>query len=332
MKSTNHSLKTIMNHPKVSIVIPAYNVEAYILETLRSLLSQTFSDFEVLIVNDGSTDRTAEVIKPFIQNDSRFKLLHKTNGGLSSARNFGIHQAKGNYIALLDGDDLYLPDKLATHVEVLDRNPSVGVVYSASQAIRENGDSTWLTLSGKPLYKDALKSLLCKNFVGHGSNGIFRKEIIAEIGDFDESLKSVEDLDFWLRVAGSRWQFYRVPSVQCGYRVRSAGLSFNLDRMQETQAQVMRSAYARNPELSATIAPTADAYFYRYLARTALTSGDRQRANAFMEQAWKSDASIFLKDPRSLLTLLSIKLSPIAQFAIQQSLGKSKPTPENPPC
>lgn len=325
-------LKNVMNHPKISVIVPAYNVEAYILETLRSLSKQTFSDFEILVVNDGSTDRTAEIVTTFIQQDYRFKILHKPNGGLSSARNFGIHQAQGEYIALLDGDDVYLPDKLATHVEVLDRNPSVGVVYSASQAIRENGEPTWMQLSGKPLYPDALKSLLCKNFVGHGSNGIFRKAIIAEIGDFDESLNSVEDLDFWLRVAGTKWQFYRVPSVQCGYRVRAAGLSFNLDQMQATQARVMQSAYQRNPELSATIAPTANAYFYRYLARTALTSGDRQRASDFMQQAWESDASIFLKDPRSLLTLISIKLAPLAQFAIQKSLGKSKPTPQNPSC
>ncbi len=323
-------LRNAMNSPKVSIVIPAYNVEAYILDTLRSVIDQTFLDFEVLVVNDGSTDRTSEVITQFIQQDSRFKILHKPNGGLSSARNFGIRHAEGKYIALLDGDDLYLPNKLATHIEVLDRNPSVGVVYSASQAIRENGDPTWMTLSGKPLYTNILKSLLCKNFVGHGSNGIFRKEIISEIGDFDESLKCVEDLDFWLRVAGTKWRFHRVPSVQCCYRVRAAGLSFNLDRMQETQYQVMQSAYQRHPELSTTIEPTANAYFYRYLARTALTSGDRQQASDFIQQAWKSDASIFLKDPRSLLTLVSIKLAPLAQVAIQKSLGKQAPT--TPPC
>lgn len=319
-----------ITHPKVSVIIPAFNIENYIGDALRSLTSQTFRDFEALIIDDGSTDRTAEQVTSFIQQDSRFKLLQKTNGGLSSARNFGIHQAKGKYIALLDGDDLYLPNKLSTHIDVLDRNPSVGVIYSASQALRDDGTPTWLTISGKPLYSDSLQSLLCKNFVGHGSNGIFRKEIIAEIGDFDESLKSVEDLDFWLRLAGTRWKFYRVPSVQCYYRVRPAGLSFNLDRMQETQEQVMRSAYQRNPQLSATIAPTANAYFYRYLARIALTSGNSDRAKDFMEQAWKSDASIFLKDPRSFLTLVSIKLAPLAQLAIQRSLGKSQPT--QPPC
>lgn len=317
-------------NPKVSVIIPAYNMEGYICDTLRSLTSQTFQDFEALIIDDGSADRTGELVTTFIQKDSRFRLLRKVNGGLSSARNFGIHHAKGEYIALLDGDDLYLPNKLATHLEILDRNPSVGVVYSASQALRDDGTPTWLTISGKPLYPNSLRSLLCKNFVGHGSNGIFRKEIIAEIGDFDESLKSVEDLDFWLRLAETRWTFHRVPSVQCYYRVRPAGLSFNIDRMQETQAQVMQSAYLRNPELSATIAPTANAYFYRYLARIALTSGHSDRAKDFMEQAWENDASIFLKDPRSFLTLISIKLAPLAQLAIQRSLGKSQPT--QPPC
>ena len=202
-------------NPKVSVIIPAYNMEGYICDTLRSLTSQTFQDFEALIIDDGSADRTGELVTTFIQKDSRFRLLRKVNGGLSSARNFGIHHAKGEYIALLDGDDLYLPNKLATHLEILDRNPSVGVVYSASQALRDDGTPTWLTISGKPLYPNSLRSLLCKNFVGHGSNGIFRKEIIAEIGDFDESLKSVEDLDFWLRLAETRWTFHRVPSVQC---------------------------------------------------------------------------------------------------------------------
>ena len=149
-----------INHPKVSVIIPAFNIESYISDALRSLSSQTFQDFEALIIDDGSTDRTAEQVTSFIQQDSRFKLLQKANGGLSSARNFGIHQANGEYIALLDGDDLYLPNKLSTHIDILDCNPTVGMVYSASQALRDDGTPTWLTISGKPLYSNSLKSLL----------------------------------------------------------------------------------------------------------------------------------------------------------------------------
>ncbi|WP_208346680.1 glycosyltransferase family 2 protein, partial [Aetokthonos hydrillicola] len=97
--------------PKVSVVVPAYNVGSYIQDTLIGLERQSFRDFEVIIVDDGSSDDTAVVVQTFIERDSRFKLLQKQNGGLSSARNYGIHHACGEYIALLDGDDIYHPDK-----------------------------------------------------------------------------------------------------------------------------------------------------------------------------------------------------------------------------
>ncbi len=318
-----HSLPGSPSHsPKVSVIIPAYNVDRYIEATLESLKAQTFTDFEALIVDDGSTDRTAIVVQAWIDHDSRFKLLQKPNGGLSSARNFGIRHAQGDYLAFLDADDLYSPEKLSSHLAILDRNPEVGVVYSASQAIKEDGTPTWVKLSGKPIDRDPLKALLCKNFIGHGSNAILRKAVIESAGEFDESLTSVEDLDLWLRIASSRqWRFYRVPTVQCSYRVRPAGLSFNVDHMQHTQERVMGSAFVRDPALTAAMAPTAYAYMYRYLARISMTSGDRDRANEFVNQAWKANASIFFSDPRSLLTLCAVKLAPLAKIAISRSLS-----------
>ncbi len=310
--------------PTVSIIIPAYNVDRYIEAALQSLQSQTLTDFEALIVDDGSTDRTAEVVQIWIAQDPRFKLLQKPNGGLSSARNFGIHHATSPYIALLDADDLYLPDKLQSHVNVLDRDPTVGVVYSESQAITDDGSPTWVKLSGKPIDRDPLKSLLCKNFIGHGSNAIFRKSILETVGDFDETLTSVEDLDLWLRIASLRtWTFHRVPTVQCYYRVRPAGLSFNVEHMQQTQERVMGSAFVRHPALTAALAPTAYAYMYRYLARISMTSGDEKRAQDFMNQAWKANSRIFFADPRSLITLLAVKLAPLAKLAISRSLSPS---------
>ena len=181
--------------PKVTVVVPAYNVSKYIQEALVSLEKQTFTDFEVLIVDDGSTDDTANVVQKFCQRDSRFKLLQKPNGGLSSARNYGIHHAQGEYIALLDGDDVYHKDKLATHVARLYSRDDVGLVYSASRTIRDDGKPTFITLSGKPIHPDPLLALLCKNFVGHGSNAVFRSCLIEEVGGFNESLRSWEDVD-----------------------------------------------------------------------------------------------------------------------------------------
>lgn len=307
--------------PKVSVIIPAYNVSQYLGAALESLCSQTFTDFEALIVNDGSTDATAAVATQFVERDRRFWLLQKQNGGLSSARNFGIDKANGEYIAFLDGDDVYRPDKLARHVATLDQDATIGVVYGASQAMRDDGQPTWLKISGKPVKADPLAALMCKNFVVHGSNAMVRRAVFDQVGEFDETLASVEDLDMWLRIASTgQWKFQRDRCVLSYYRVRPSGLSFNLAQMQQTHERVLQSAIARSPA-APTVLPTAYAYMYRYLGRMALTMGDAQQAREFLNQAWQADAQIFLRDPKSLVTLLSVKLAPMAQLAIRRSLG-----------
>lgn len=312
-----------MNTPQVSVVVPAYNVSSYIEEALVSLERQSFQEFEVLVVDDGSTDGTADVVKPFCQRDSRFRLLQKPNGGLSSARNYGIRHACTEYIALLDGDDVYEPDKLANHVAILDRTADVGVVYSASRAIRDDGRPTFMILSGKPVKSDPLLALLCKNFVGHGSNAVFRRSLFEEVGEFDETLRSSEDLDFWLRIAATqRWRFYREPRVLCCYRVRPSGLSFNVAQMQHACETVIESAYKRSPEVVGPALPTSRSYMYRYLARLSLTAGDVTKARDFIDRAWDADRSIFYRDPRSLLTLVAVRMAPVAKLALQRSLGK----------
>jgi glycosyltransferase involved in cell wall biosynthesis len=313
--------------PKISVVVPAYNVCNYIEDTLKSLECQTFQDFEVLIVNDGSTDNTANVVQPFVERDSRFKLLHKKNGGLSSARNYGINYAVGEYIALLDGDDTYHPDKLANHVGHLEQNPDVGVVYSASRAIRDDGRPTFITLSGKPVNSDPLLALLCKNFIGHGSNGVFRRSLVSSIGEFDETLRSMEDIDFWLRVAATRqWKFYREKRVLCYYRVRPSGLSFNVAQMELCSQQVIHAAYHRSPELVQPILETAYAYMYRLMARLCIQSKDTEKARYYIDQAFSHDKSIFFRDVRSLITLIAVHLAPLTKFAIGQSLGSLRYT------
>jgi glycosyltransferase involved in cell wall biosynthesis len=309
-------------HPKVSIIVPAYNVRNYIEDALISLQRQSLQNFEALVVDDGSTDATAEVVRQFTQRDPRFKLLQKSNGGLSSARNYGMRHASADYIALLDADDCYEPQKLETHVSVLDQAPQVGVVYSITKTIRDDGHPTFLRLSGKPIYADPLHALLCKNFVGHGSNAVFRRCLIQEVGDFDETLRSSEDVDFWIRIATlGTWQFHRVPLPLACYRVRPSGLSFNVAQMQKYNEQVLQSALARSPEKVAKILPTAYAYLYRYLARLALTGGDVQEARRLIYCALKEDASIFLRDVRSFITFVSVLLAPAARLLLRQSLG-----------
>ncbi len=123
-------------NPKVTVVVPAFNVSKYIAASLRSILAQTFTDFEVIVVNDGSTDDTAKIVAAF--RDPRIQLLTQKNRGLAGARNSGIRLAKGEYIAFLDSDDLWLPEKLDRHVRHLDSKPRVGVSYSGSSFIDDN--------------------------------------------------------------------------------------------------------------------------------------------------------------------------------------------------
>lgn len=304
--------------PRVSVVVPAYNVRTYIEDALISLERQSMTAFEVLVVDDGATDGTQELVTPFCERDQRFKLLHKENGGLSSARNYGIRHARAPYIALLDGDDLYEPDKLATHVTMLDSQPEIGVVYSASRVIRDDGNPTLMSLSGKPIDPDPLVALLYKNFIGHGSNAVFRRLLVQEVGEFDENLKSSEDLDFWLRIAIlNRWRFYREPKLLCGYRVRPSGLSFNVLQMERCTQKVLELAYRRAPERVGPFLPTARAYLYRYLARVSLASGDMLEARRWLDLAIKEDASIFSRDIRSFITMMAVYLAPLSRPTIR---------------
>jgi glycosyltransferase involved in cell wall biosynthesis len=316
-----------MSIPQISVIVPAYNVEQYIAATLCSLQTQSHRDFEALVVDDGSTDNTAEIVRSFTSRDSRFKLFSKPNGGLSSARNYGICQARGEYIALLDGDDLYGREKLATHLWSLSRDSKIGVVYSASRAIREDGSLTPIKLSGRPVALDPLAALLCKNFIGHGSNAVFRRCIFDEIGGFDETLHSCEDVDYWLRIAATKkWHFYREPEVHSFYRVRPSGLSFDLAEMERSRKLVIAKAQERSPELVQPLLSTAHAYLNRYLARLALTSGNADAAKKYIALALRCDRRIFLRDPRSLLTLTAIQLMPVAKIFIGRTLGWAKAT------
>ena len=189
---------------KVSVVIPLYNKEHLVGETIRSVLSQSFSDFEIVVVNDGSADRSADVVRSF--NDLRINLIEQANAGVSAARNAGIKASQGEWIAFLDADDLWLPGNLAGHMAILDRNPEL--VWSAGLFERrsKNGktrvaaDLDFLSrqMEGE-VVRDAL-ALLSRGFVWTGAV-LVRKDVFAEVGYLDPALRTAEDLDMWLRIA-----------------------------------------------------------------------------------------------------------------------------------
>jgi glycosyltransferase involved in cell wall biosynthesis len=180
---------------KISVIIPAYNSEKTILATITSVQNQTFTDWEIIIINDGSTDNTLEVVEKI--QDERIKIYSYENGGLSTARNRGITQAKGEFISFLDADDLWSPDKLELQLKALQENPTAGVAYSLVVSGLEKADNLFTFIEGnKTIYHgDVYRQLLLKNFISCGSNILVRRAAIESVGIFDLQLKSCEDWD-----------------------------------------------------------------------------------------------------------------------------------------
>ncbi len=301
--------------PRVSVIIPTYNAERYISATIGSVLAQTFQDFEILIVDDGSPDKSIEICKQFT--DSRIKIIRQANRGLPGARNTGVRHAQANYIAFLDADDIWHPEKLEKHVEHLNNAPHVGISFSYSAFINEVGDLTGLYQKPKKLQGITPGYVLCRNPVGNGSAAVIRRAVFEEIKRpndlhgvvedqyFDESFRRAEDVDFWMRISlQTAWQLEGLPQVLTFYRITSGGLSASALHQLEALEKVIAKTQSYAPAVVAQYGHTARAYYLRYTARRAVTLRDGAMAVKMLHRALASDWRIFLEEPsRTLLTL-----------------------------
>ncbi len=236
------------NAPLVSVIIPAYNAERTILETIASVQQQTCSDFEIIVINDGSTDRTLELLSSV--EDPRLQIFSYSNGGLPTARNRGISHARSEFIALLDADDLWTPDKLELQLAALQQHPEAGVAYSWTYFMEEQGESLSFHPC-EPIFFEGnvYANLLVGDFIYNGSNTLIRSQAIESTGEFDPTLKSCEDWDYWLRLAAS-WSFVVVPKHQVFYRRSSGAMSSKVEVMKEASLITLEKAYrAAPPEL-----------------------------------------------------------------------------------
>jgi glycosyltransferase involved in cell wall biosynthesis len=189
--------------PLVTVVTPAYNVARYIGEAVDSVLRQTFCDFEYLVIDDGSVDNSADIIRAHARDDPRFRLVQGEHRGLSAARNAGIQEAKGEYIAFLDGDDRWHPKFLDRQLQLIQSlPPDVGAVFCRSRLMLENGTLVFLQWQRAGRY-DFDDFLVNSNPTRNGSSLLIRKSCFADVGGFDEDLRYIEDLDMWLRIAAN---------------------------------------------------------------------------------------------------------------------------------
>lgn len=185
--------------PRVSVIIPTYNRAQFISSAIGSVLSQTYRDFELIVVDDGSTDGTDKVVAAF--DDPRLIYLPQANRGRSNARNKALASARGDYIAFLDSDDLYLPGKLALQVEYMDEHPEAGMIYTSARCIDEHGGDLPMryeaTKSGR-IYKHIAFFLPVTITL---PTVMVRRELFSEVGGFDEAMSRFEDTDMWRRLS-----------------------------------------------------------------------------------------------------------------------------------
>jgi glycosyltransferase involved in cell wall biosynthesis len=267
--------------PKVSVIIPSYNSIKYLPETLNTVLKQTFTDFEVLIINDGSTDNIldwATTIK-----DKRVKVITKKNEGLAEARNTGIALAKGEYLAFLDADDLWGETKLEKQVNYLNNHSEVGLVDTWVALTDENGKPTG-TIIKTNAEGNVIKRILESPTIVCGSSPLVRNICFDKAGLFDKKLSGSADWDMWIRIA-NYFMFGLIKEPLTYYRQHYNSMSQNRQKMLTDNVVVIEKAFANvSPELN-YIKTRSYGRVHLYLAWRALDQKNYQEVISFRKTA-----------------------------------------------
>lgn len=258
--------------PLVSVIIPAYDAARSIARTLDSLLAQTYGNFEVIVVDDGSTDPTPGIVEEYIRRDPRIRLLRQMRGGASRARNRAIADARGVFVAPLDADDIWVESKLAEEVRVLtESGPEVGLVYSWSMIIDEEERPVAEIAHTKN--GDVLAELASTNFVGNGSAPMMRIDLVRKLGGYAPELNDrCEDWDLYLRIAEGH-EFRCVPRLCVGYRQGLGGLSADYAKMEYGFRVLRRRLRERRPDIPIGLLRSTTSLFYFYLAQKSAIQG-----------------------------------------------------------
>jgi cellulose synthase/poly-beta-1,6-N-acetylglucosamine synthase-like glycosyltransferase len=267
--------------PTVSILTPAFNSGKFIRQTLDSALRQTFTDFEMIVVDDGSTDDTRHIVEEYSARDQRIRIISQPNGGIAAARNRAMRMARGRFLALLDSDDLWLPTYLTDQLAILAERPDIDVL--SSNAINFGG-----TFDGAPLlpirWRGGIRLVSLLELISVEDSlcilSIFRREVTDVIGGFDITLRRSEDYDLWLRAAVAGYRIAVNPKPLGLYRRRPDSVSADevlmLKAMKGPLVKV-RGMCARRPDVTAAVDRQLARFARRCLmatARSALLEGD----------------------------------------------------------
>lgn len=231
-----------MKQPKVSVIIPAWNGERYLKEAIESILGQDFADFELIIVNDGSTDRTPEIAAEFLR-DLRVKVLTQQNGGVVSARNAGLRASRAEFVAFLDADDIAKPDRLSKQVTYLTKHPDVAAVGSFITHFNEHGRA--FRVEKFPIGLEQVTSGLEKRNTLAQPAVMLRREMALAVGGYRDAFRfGAEDYDLWLRLSESHW-LDNLPEALTLYRIHTDSMTYRRRGEQTLGALAAACAHRR---------------------------------------------------------------------------------------
>jgi glycosyltransferase involved in cell wall biosynthesis len=230
--------------PKVDILIPSYNTARYLPFAVESVVAQTFSDWRILLVDDGSTDNTPELAAEYVQRlGARMKYIRQENAGLPAARNTAIRNSSAEFLALLDADDIWLPHRLEESLASFADRPRVGLSYGLIERIGPDG-AVFDTFAGNPKYAEGMIApyIFMRQVELPCPTMTFRRQCVDEVGLFDETMRATEDRDLWLRIA-LRYEVAAIPRVIAQYRTSPSSMSTDPSRMLRAQLQFIRKHY-----------------------------------------------------------------------------------------
>lgn len=286
--------------PKVTVVIPAYNAMRYLPETMETVLNQTYTDFEVLVINDGSTDDTPKWVDELSKKEPKVRMVSQANQGLAGARSAGVIHARGEYIAYIDADDLWESTKLAKQVQCLEENPEVALVYTWTALADERGNPT-----GRVVASDAegyvWEKLTEMNFVCCGSTPMIRRSCFDEVGLFALDVSPSDDWDMWLRLA-AKYPFKVIKEPLIYYRQHSNNSSRKCQHILETHRIVIERNFTSVPTEKLHFRNRSYGCIYLYLGWRAIENLDWEQAEHFRQQA-------YAHRPQLLFTMRFIRLA-----------------------
>jgi glycosyltransferase involved in cell wall biosynthesis len=316
--------------PILSIVIPTYNVEPYVRAAVYSALAQTLRDIEVIVVVDGATDGSLRVLEEMKAecNDPRLRIIWQENGGLSAARNTGILNARGAFIGFLDADDIWAHDKAALQVALMQADETIGISFSHSEYLTEDGARTGqILVAGKT--QPSLHDMIRRNHVGNGSTPIVRRECFEIAGLFRPELRSCEDYEMWCRVLDLtpyRAQLLTKPLTY--YRLREDSLSFNSMKFVENADRAMECLRGTMRYVPLRVFNAGHAEHYRIAAWKAVSAKRNMDALRLLGKALALRPTLIVSDWRAMATAIAIVLPDFARVWLA---AKAKEMQRRPP-